>query len=98
MSMFNSCQYSINLAFHFISGQEQKKNSIGQKLPQKGDVELLCGGPPCQGFSNMNMFNSREYSRFKVGASLNSFVLAYSSRFLFLNSAIAYSYCIYFSS
>jgi DNA (cytosine-5)-methyltransferase 1 len=42
------------------------KNSSGQVLPCKGDVELLCGGPPCQGFSNMNRFNSRAYSKFKV--------------------------------
>lgn len=37
----------------------QASNSKGQKLPKKGDVELLCGGPPCQGFSGMNRFNSR---------------------------------------
>lgn len=43
-------------------------DSLGQKLPQKGDVEFLCGGPPCQGFSGMNRFNSREYSKFKVSA------------------------------
>ena len=23
-------------------------NKLGQKIPQKGEVELLCGGPPCQ--------------------------------------------------
>lgn len=34
-------------------------NSKGQRIPKKGDVELLCGGPPCQGFSGMNRFNSR---------------------------------------
>jgi len=38
----------------------------GQRLPLKGEVDLLCGGPPCQGFSGMNRFNSREYSKFKV--------------------------------
>ncbi|EFN76367.1 DNA (cytosine-5)-methyltransferase PliMCI [Harpegnathos saltator] len=37
----------------------------GQKYPQKGEVELLCGGPPCQGFSGMNRFNLRQYSLFK---------------------------------
>ncbi|XP_076281112.1 DNA (cytosine-5)-methyltransferase PliMCI [Lasioglossum baleicum] len=37
----------------------------GQRLPRKGEVELLCGGPPCQGFSGMNRFNSRQYSLFK---------------------------------
>lgn len=40
-------------------------NSLRQRLPQKGDVEMLCGGPPCQGFSGMNRFNSRTYSKFK---------------------------------
>ncbi|UYV62934.1 DNMT1 [Cordylochernes scorpioides] len=49
-------------------------NGRNQKLPQKGDVELLCGGPPCQGFSGMNRFNSREYSFFK-----NSLVVSYLS-------------------
>ncbi|XP_031847018.1 DNA methyltransferase 1a isoform X2 [Nomia melanderi] len=49
-------------------------NDIGQKLPQKGQVELLCGGPPCQGFSGMNRFNSRQYSLFK-----NSLVVSYLS-------------------
>ena len=42
------------------------ENSRGQKLPKQGDVEMLCGGPPCQGFSGMNRFSSREYSSFKV--------------------------------
>ncbi|KAI8508772.1 DNA (cytosine-5)-methyltransferase 1 [Branchiostoma belcheri] len=49
-------------------------NSTGQRLPQKGDVELLCGGPPCQGFSGMNRFNSRQYSQFK-----NSLVVSFLS-------------------
>uniref|UniRef100_A0A4W3I946 DNA (cytosine-5)-methyltransferase n=1 Tax=Callorhinchus milii TaxID=7868 RepID=A0A4W3I946_CALMI len=52
----------------------EKTNSLGQKLPQRGDVELLCGGPPCQGFSGMNRFNSRTYSKFK-----NSLVVSYLS-------------------
>ncbi|KAL8585576.1 hypothetical protein ACOMHN_050335 [Nucella lapillus] len=49
-------------------------NDQGQKLPLKGNVELLCGGPPCQGFSEMNRFNSREYSQFK-----NSLIASYLS-------------------
>uniref|UniRef100_H2YXW0 Cytosine-specific methyltransferase n=1 Tax=Ciona savignyi TaxID=51511 RepID=H2YXW0_CIOSA len=55
-----------------MNGKE--RSECGQRLPQKGDVELLCGGPPCQGFSGMNRFNSREYSRFK-----NSLVVSYLS-------------------
>ena len=58
----------------FLACQGAATNSRGQKLPQKGEVELLCGGPPCQGFSGMNRFNSREYSQFK-----NSLVVSYLS-------------------
>ncbi|XP_061383762.1 DNA (cytosine-5)-methyltransferase 1-like [Danaus plexippus] len=46
----------------------------GLRIPMQGEVELLCGGPPCQGFSGMNRFNSREYSNFK-----NSLVASYLS-------------------
>ncbi|XP_077290001.1 DNA (cytosine-5)-methyltransferase 1-like [Arctopsyche grandis] len=49
-------------------------NASGQRLPSRGEVELLCGGPPCQGFSGMNRFNSREYSNFK-----NSLVASFLS-------------------
>ena len=37
-------------------------------------VDLLCGGPPCQGFSGMNRFNSRQYSAFR-----NSLIVTYLS-------------------
>ncbi|XP_023289399.1 DNA (cytosine-5)-methyltransferase 1 [Orussus abietinus] len=55
-----------------MDGDETDDN--GQRLPKKGEVELLCGGPPCQGFSGMNRFNSRQYSLFK-----NSLVVSYLS-------------------
>ena len=29
-------------------------------LPAPGEVEFLCGGPPCQGYSGMNRFNKGE--------------------------------------
>lgn len=55
-----------------MSGATHSKG--GLRLPMQGEVELLCGGPPCQGFSGMNRFNSREYSNFK-----NSLVASYLS-------------------
>uniref|UniRef100_T1J9Z9 DNA (cytosine-5)-methyltransferase n=1 Tax=Strigamia maritima TaxID=126957 RepID=T1J9Z9_STRMM len=52
----------------------QTKNNQGQTLPQKGDIELLCGGPPCQGFSGMNRFTAGQCSQFK-----NSLIVSYLS-------------------
>ncbi|XP_033220801.1 DNA (cytosine-5)-methyltransferase PliMCI-like [Belonocnema kinseyi] len=49
-------------------------NDDGIRFPIRGEVDLLCGGPPCQGFSGMNRFNSRQYSFFK-----NSLVATYLS-------------------
>nr|XP_023027975.1 DNA (cytosine-5)-methyltransferase PliMCI-like [Leptinotarsa decemlineata] len=43
-------------------------------LPCKGDVEMMVGGPPCQGFSGMNRFNVGQYSVFK-----NSLIVSYLS-------------------
>ena len=50
------------------------QDSEGENFPIRGEVDLLCGGPPCQGFSGMNRFNSRQYSFFK-----NSLVATYLS-------------------
>ncbi|KAJ9174798.1 hypothetical protein P3X46_013403 [Hevea brasiliensis] len=32
-------------------------------LPRPGEVEFICGGPPCQGFSGMNRFNHGSWSK-----------------------------------
>ena len=49
-----------------------EKEYRGQPLPLKGEVELLVGGPPCQGFSQMNRWNDGVYSKFK-----NSLIVSY---------------------
>ncbi|XP_046403240.1 DNA (cytosine-5)-methyltransferase PliMCI-like isoform X2 [Ischnura elegans] len=66
----------------------KETNDSGQSLPQKGEVELLCGGPPCQGFSGMNRFNSRQYSLFKNSliASYLSYCDYYRPRFFILEN------------
>ncbi|KAK5639618.1 hypothetical protein RI129_012110 [Pyrocoelia pectoralis] len=53
-----------------LSEEENKRKG----LPKKGEVELLVGGPPCQGFSGMNRFNAGQYSFFK-----NSLIASYLS-------------------
>ena len=52
-----------------LNGEGLKK-----QIPQKGDVEMLVGGPPCQGFSGMNRFNAGQYSLFK-----NSLIVTFLS-------------------
>ncbi|XP_045146253.1 DNA (cytosine-5)-methyltransferase 1 isoform X3 [Echinops telfairi] len=76
-----------NLLLKLVMAGE-KTNSCGQRLPQKGDVELLCGGPPCQGFSGMNRFNSRTYSKFKnsLVVSFLSYCDYYRPRFFLLEN------------
>ncbi|KAB7504337.1 DNA (cytosine-5)-methyltransferase PliMCI [Armadillidium nasatum] len=63
-------------------------NDKGQKLPQKGEVDMLCGGPPCQGFSGMNRFNSRQYSQFKnsLVASFLSYCDYYRPKYFLLEN------------
>ena len=34
-------------------------------MPRKGDVDMIVGGPPCQGFSLLNIYKESEYSKFK---------------------------------
>ena len=63
-------------------------NGEGKALPQKGEVELMCGGPPCQGFSMMNNFSHSEYSKFKNSliSSYLSFCDYYRPRFFILEN------------
>lgn len=49
-----------------LQPQGKETNAAGQRLPRKGEVELLCGGPPCQGFSLLNRFRNSQNSRLKV--------------------------------
>ena len=34
-------------------------------MPRKGEVDMIVGGPPCQGFSLLNIYKESEYSKFK---------------------------------
>jgi DNA (cytosine-5)-methyltransferase 1 len=69
-----------------IEGQLERK---GQALqPQKDGVEVLCGGPLCQGFNGMNRFNSRQYSssRYSLIVSYLSCCDYYRPRFFILEN------------
>ncbi|XP_044758419.1 DNA (cytosine-5)-methyltransferase 1-like isoform X2 [Coccinella septempunctata] len=61
-----------NDLLQMVMNDKETAKKIG--LPQKGEVEMLVGGPPCQGFSGMNRFNAGQYSLFK-----NSLIVSYLS-------------------
>ncbi|KAG8228423.1 DNA (cytosine-5)-methyltransferase 1-like [Ladona fulva] len=69
-----------------ISGKTM--NERGQRLPRKGEVELLCGGPPCQGFSQLNRYKTGEYSLYRNSliASFLSFCDYFRPRFFILEN------------
>ena len=70
-----------------MTPQGASTDDRGQQLPRKGEVELLCGSPPCQGFSGMNRFNSREYSQLKNSViSYLSYCDYYRPRFFILEN------------
>ena len=35
---------------------------MAASLPLPGQVDMIVGGPPCQGYSGMNRFNKRNWS------------------------------------
>ena len=54
--------------------KEAMEGKQGTRMPDKGSVDLMVGGPPCQGFSLLNIYKEREYSKFK-----NSLIPTYLS-------------------
>ena len=56
----------------------------------QGEVELLCGGPPCQGFSILNRFPNRAKSKFT-----NSLIATYLSVILILRQNMCLFYWIF---
>ncbi|XP_025419403.1 DNA (cytosine-5)-methyltransferase 1-like [Sipha flava] len=83
-TVFNDdCNLLLKLA---MSGK--KKNDKNQMIPQKGEVDFICGGPPCQGFSGMNRFSSGQYSFFKncLVVTFLSFLDFYRPKFFILEN------------
>lgn len=60
----------------------------GGTLPEPGEVELLCAGPPCQGFSALNRFTKRSFSVFKSSqvATALSFCDYYRPKYFLLEN------------
>eukprot|EP00727_Mastigamoeba_balamuthi_P002493 m51a1_g12240 putative dna (cytosine-5)-methyltransferase (1149) ;mRNA; r:103255-108938 len=48
----------------------ETKSPSGKLYPKKGEIDMIVGGPPCQGYSRMNRFSHTECSKFRVPSSL----------------------------
>lgn len=63
-----------------LASEEAIQASVAMKaedkdaLPLPGDVDFICGGPPCQGYSGMNRFNKGNWSMVQ-----NSMVMSFLS-------------------
>ena len=60
------------------------ENSEGQRFPVKGEVDLLCGGPPCQGFSLLNRKEDKESAN--LISTFLSFAEFYRPRFIIMEN------------
>lgn len=43
----------------------EKVSAGGGSVPQKGEVDVIAGGPPCQGYSTMNRYSGSEKYRYR---------------------------------
>ncbi|RGB28937.1 hypothetical protein C1646_672845 [Rhizophagus diaphanus] len=64
------------------------KNKNNQNLPNKGEVDIMLAGSPCQGFSRINKHQDtdRSMTNNSLVASVASFVDFYRPRFLLLEN------------
>lgn len=55
------CNLLLSLAVAGITHSEQ-----GIPIPKRGDVDLICGGPPIHDFTGTDSFTTEQYSRFST--------------------------------
>lgn len=63
------------------------------QLPKPGEVDVMAGGPPCQGYSGLNRFSSGDKSRMKSGlvATYLSLCEVYRPKFFVLENVTAFA-------
>ncbi|CAG2100678.1 unnamed protein product, partial [Medioppia subpectinata] len=59
-----------------------KCDQSGQVFPQKGDIDMILGGPPCQGFSGMNSFVDYYRPKYLLFENVRNFALFKNSMIL----------------
>ena len=66
----------------------EKTDQQGQVFPKKGEVDLLCCGPPCQGFSSANRFKDSKKSQLRnaLVSTCLSFCRHFKPRFFVLEN------------
>ncbi|VVC27154.1 C-5 cytosine methyltransferase,S-adenosyl-L-methionine-dependent methyltransferase,DNA methylase, C-5 [Cinara cedri] len=73
-----------------LSGK--RTNDKNQKIPERGEVDIIFGGPPCQGFSGMNRFSYTEKSMRlnALSATFLSYINFYKPKFLLMENVKNY--------
>ncbi|KAL9603696.1 MAG: hypothetical protein Q9219_001015 [cf. Caloplaca sp. 3 TL-2023] len=67
----------------------------GQDIARRGEVDLICAGSPCQGFSIANRFyvNDRSLLNISLVASVIAFVDFYRPRYVIMENVLAMANC-----
>ncbi|KAI9511110.1 S-adenosyl-L-methionine-dependent methyltransferase [Russula earlei] len=61
-----------------------------QPLPRPGEVEMICGGPPCQGFSHANRHPQQDDPRNALVCNMLSYVEFYRPKYFLLENVLGF--------
>ncbi|CAH0547187.1 unnamed protein product [Brassicogethes aeneus] len=78
---------------NYILSKAMTANREKLGIPDKKVVDIIIGGPPCQGFCSMNRFNQRMYSKLKNSLVVNllSYVDYYRPKYFVFENVMSFT-------